>query len=163
MKMRHTLFAPVVLAVFAAVFGGPLWWNGSPARAADVLSSVGVAVTGTVTGQPESVAFSGKAVVSSRVLDPTVVGGVAAVVLQINLTAVSGVGTSTKTKYVITGPEIPFRKFIGSDTLEITFPFYASGASPNTARTGVASFTLNYNLATGVLTSATGTITSPNF
>jgi hypothetical protein len=125
--------------------------------------SATVPIRGVVSGTPESVRFSGNATVESRhAADPDFKRP--QLVLTIDLRGVAGVGSTTGAKYVVYGPELVQRKLAASHTVEITFPFKAS-TSPTavTARTGVASFVLDFDLATGAMTAASGSVSTPNF
>jgi hypothetical protein len=167
MKMRHALFVLVALA-------------GAPAGAQEATSSAvmmseptssglttssvsGVTIKGIVSGQPESVSFSGQAQVNSRLVqDPDF--GKPVLLLTINLTTVSGVGSSTRAKYVIPTQELVQRHLAPSHSVQVTFPFLKSGSSDaSSARTGVASFSLSFDTNTGAVTSATGSVASPSF
>ena len=122
-----------------------------------------VPVKGVVSGSPESVKFSGDAKVSSRhAADPDF--NKPRLVLTIDLRDVGGVGSSTGAKYVVYGPELIQRQVAASHTVEITFPFKSStSTTAATARTGVASFVLDFDVATGALTAASGKVSTPNF
>lgn len=131
----------------------------APAPAAQALL---VPVNGVVSGTPESVTFSGSAKVASRLArDPDF--NRPRLVLRIDLRDVSAVGASGA-KYAIFGPELVAREVAASHTVEFTFPFKASSAASGaTARTGVASFALDFDTATGGLTGASGGVSTPNF
>lgn len=170
MKIHRALLTPVVVSLM--VLGGLAWWGGpSPAGAALVWNTAQVSIAGTVAGQPESVAFSGRAKIQSRLSrDEVNLTRTPSLVLYIDLSSVSGVGSSTRTKYVISGPEIAQRPLAASDVIEVAFPFFQSGTAgissartAVTARTGVASFALSFDLTTGAVTSAKASISSPNF
>jgi hypothetical protein len=122
-----------------------------------------VPIKGVVSGSPESVNFSGDAKVSSRhAADPDF--NKPRLVLTIDLRGVAGVGSSTGAKYVVYGPELVQRALAASHTVEITFPFKSSTSSTAaTARTGVASFTVDFDVATGAMTAASGSVSTPNF
>jgi hypothetical protein len=122
-----------------------------------------VPIKGVVSGSPESVKFSGDAKVSSRhAADPDF--NRPRLVLTIDLRGVAGVGSSTGAKYVVYGPELVQRQLAASHTVEITFPFKSSTSSTAaTARTGVASFVLDFDVATGAMTAASGKVSTPNF
>ncbi len=165
MKMRRLLVNPVVLSLLVVVLAGLVWGAGAPARAATIANTVVIPVSGTVSGQPESVAFSGKAQISSElVLDPkhTEPPGV---ILIVDLSNVSGTGSSTGTTYVAGNGSNLRRLLVSADTVQITFPFFRSttlGISP-AARSGLASFALSFDLNTGAITNATASIATPNF
>jgi hypothetical protein len=173
MNMRQALLSPVALSVLAALAGAPAGAQDATTSAAMIsepttsgltTSSVsGVSIRGIVSGKPESVSFSGQAQVSSRLVqDPDF--GRPVLLLNINLSAVSGVGSSTRAKYVILSPENVQRHLAASHQVEITFPFMRSGSTDSSsARTGVASFALNFDVNTGAVTSATANVASPSF
>src|SRR5712664_3643352 len=124
MKIRR-LSGAVVLSLFAVVLSGLLWWAGPPARAAFAPTIALIPVSGIVTGQPESVKFSGQAQVSSElVLDTSKFNLPPAVILTVDLSGVSGIGSSTGAKYVAGGNGTNvYRRLASADTVEITFPF----------------------------------------
>ena len=153
----------ILLAVLAALSLPVSAQEAASLFATDASQDKLVAVKGVVTGSPESVAFTGNAVVKSR-LAPDPDFNRPRLVLTIDLTALSGVGSMTGAKYVISGPELTQRHVAASHTLEFTFPFKSTRApSAETARTGVASFVLDFNTSTGAVTGASGNVTSPNF
>ena len=168
MNIRQALLSPVAVAVFAALAGAPAGAQEALMLSAPVTTNLatastsGVAIRGIVTGQPESVSFSGQAQVSSRLVqDPDF--GNPVLLLTVNLGSVSGVGQSTKAKYVVPTPERVQRHLAPSHDVEITFPFVRNGTDGSSARTGVASFALSFDPSTGAVTSATGKVASPNF
>ena len=120
-----------------------------------------VTVKGSVVGAPETVNFSGQAKVSARVVTDPDFGGQPTVVLSIDMSGVSGTGASTGKKYVVSAQETMNRHLNAADLVQVTFPFYQSGASGTTARIGAASFSLGYNVGTLKLTGASGQIVSP--
>jgi hypothetical protein len=121
-------------------------------------SSTVVPLQGTVTGQPESVAFSGQARISSRLArDPDF--GRPHLVVTIDLTGVSGTGTSTRAKYLVASTELVQRRVAESQKVDITFPFAKSGGAPQSA---VASFLLSVDTTSGAVKSATGSIATPS-
>jgi hypothetical protein len=122
-----------------------------------------VSIAGIVSGQPESVSFSGQAQIKSRLVrDPDF--GKPSLLLTIDLSSVSGVGSSTKAAYVIPSAENVQRPLAASHRVEITFPFLKSGVKdPTTARSGVASFAFDFDVNTGAITAATGNVASPAF
>ena len=166
MSMHRALFAVVLslpvapaLAQEAAAVAGEPSLFAAPAPAQSAL----VPLTGIVSGSPESVRFSGQAKVSNRLApDPDFFKP--RFVLTIDLTGVAGVGSTTGAKYVISGPELIQRRVAASHAVEITFPFKSSiSPAAVTARTGVASFVLDFDVNTGAVTGASGNVSSPNF
>src|SRR5687767_3317748 len=142
-----------------------------PAAAQDALSSSAgagtstklVTVSGIVSSAPESVSFSGQAKVSSRLAkDPDF--NKPRLVLMIDLSGIAGVGSTTGASYVVYGPEMVQRPVAASHSVEFTFPFKdVKSPTQMTARTGVASFVLDFDVNTGAVTKASGSVSSPNF
>lgn len=174
MKMHNAL------SLLALVVAGALCWTALPeARAqavtqsltdpatgapAQTVSTATVKMSGKVGGTSEDVSLSGSAKIESRVVWSELnTVTTAAVRLDIDLSGISGTGTLTKTKYVTNAREIALRRLSATDLVEITFPFYVSGTNGSTSatRTGVARFSLAYDVNTGALKSATGSLTSP--
>lgn len=163
MNMHRALLIPVALSVLVAIPGGLAWLAGAPARAAEAWNTKTVSISGTVSGRPESVDFSGDAKVGSR-LAPDPDFNSPSLVLAIDLSHVSGVGSSTGKKYVISGPEMVHRPLAASDKIVITFPFFESGTRGTSgARPGLASFALSIDTATGAVTGARAAISTPSF
>lgn len=171
MSMHRALFAAVsslLLSIVAApalaeeaaqAMMGEASLFTAPAPSQDAL----VPIKGMVSGSPESVSFSGQAKVSSRFApDPDF--NRPRLVLTIDLTAIAGIGSSTGAKYVVYGPELVQRPVAASQAVEITFPFKSSTSpAAATARTGVASFALEFDVNSGAITAASGSVSSPNF
>jgi len=144
-------------ATMESLSAGSLFAAPAPAQSALV------PIKGVVSGSPESVSFSGDAKVSSRhAADPDF--NRPRLVVTIDLRGVAGVGSTTGAKYAISGPEFVQRELAASHAVEITFPFKnAKSPSAATARTGVASFVIDFNVATGAMTAASGSVSTPNF
>jgi hypothetical protein len=148
-KMKHRVL--ISSALLAAALAA-----GTPALAADTL----VPVSGIVSGSPESVSFSGEAVISSRLVpDPDF--GRAALLLVIDLSGISGVGASTRMKYEVATREKVQRRVAPSHTVQVSFPFITTGAT--VVGSGVASFALDIDVNTGAVTSATASVSAPGF
>lgn len=179
MKTRRPLFtagAPLLLA--AAVAAASLA-PGSPANAqTTIMASTTTAtstsstttttttpalvtINGIVSGVPESVSFSGQAQLKANVVTDPDFGNPPTVVLSIDLSNVTGVGSSTGKMYVVSNKGILHRRLAASDMVQVTFPFYPSGGSAMSPRTGMASFNLSYDTTTLKLTGASGSIASP--
>jgi len=120
-----------------------------------------VMVNGIVTGAPESVSFSGQANLSASVVTDPDFGSPPTVVLSINLSNITGVGSSTGKKYLISNEEVLTRRFTAADTVQMTFPFYPSTGNAMGSSIGLASFNLSFDSATLKLTGASGSIASP--
>ena len=180
MNIRKTWLKGGVLATAAAVAGGALWMKETTAQVeataatsavqdAAALAPSGVRrpwnatlvpVSGVVTGSPESVTFSGRARVGTR-LAPDPDFGSPSLVVAIDLTGISGVGSSTGAKYVVSGPEIVQRRLAPSYTVDLTFPFFKSGTDGTTdARSGAATFSFTVDGETGAVSSPQGIIVS---
>lgn len=163
MKSRRPRFTLFVLTLLVGIVGSPLWGD-TPALAQSLTSSLTIPIAGTVNGLTESVSLSGSAeIVSTLVLDP-LLGTLPRELISIKLINVSGLGLSTGTSYVATGEDVLLRLLATSDLIEITFPFYPDtpdGAS--SARSALASITLNFDLLTGALTGGTAGFSTPSF
>src|SRR2546422_9186966 len=171
MKMVRLSVTPIVLSFFAVVVAGLLWWAGAPARAAFAPTIALIPVSGIVTGQPESVKFSGQAQASSElVVDTSRFHRAPAVILIIDLSKVSGTGSSTGAKYTAGGDGTPvYRQLASNDTVEIAFAFSRGrtmSVSPTgmpPLRSGVVTFALSFDTNTGAITKGTDNIASPAF
>src|SRR5713226_10122416 len=171
MKMRRLSVTSVVLSFLVVVVSGLAWWAGTPARAAFAPTIALIPASGIVTGQPESVKFSGQAQVSSElVLDTSKFNVPPAVILTIDLSNVSGTGSSTGAKYTAGGDGTPvYRQLVSADTVEIAFPFSrgttmsVSSTGLSSVRSGVVTFALSFDTNTGAITKGTANIASPAF
>ena len=160
MKMRQRFFTPVVLSLLVGIAGG-LVSGGTSALAAT--TTLVIPIAGTVDGLPESVSLSGKVQIQSRMVTDPDFGTPPAVILSIDFLVVSGRGLSTGTRYVASGEQHLRRTLVPSDLVEITFPFFPQGArGAAQARPGLASFTMSFDVTTGRLTGATGSVTTVN-
>ena len=171
MKTLRLSVTPVVLSLFAVVLSGLAWWAGTPARAAFAPTIAPIPVSGIVTGQPESVKFSGQAQVSSElVLDTSKFNLPPAVILTFDLSGVSGTGSSSGARYTAGGNGTSaYRRLFSTDTVEITFPF-ARGTTMSVSSTGLASvrsgvvtFALSFDTNTGAITKGTASVAAPSF
>ena len=166
MKMHRLSVGPVVMSFLVVILSGVLWWAGTPARAAFAPTIALIPVSGIVTGQPESVKFSGLAQVSSElVLDTSKFHVPPAVILTVDLSNVSGTGSSTGARYTAGGNGTSvYRPLVSNDTVEITFPFSrGTTMSMSSARSGVASFALSFDMNTGAITNGAANIAGPSF
>lgn len=163
-----------------ATVGALAWGAGVPASAAPTASSVQASVSGQVGGgtgsaqlqssstesQPltgastERVTFSGNAVVRASVMPDPDFRTPDIVVLFIDMSGVSGVGATSKKKYVTSNKTIVQRRLRPSDSVVLSFPFWQSGTSaPGSGPSGKLSLTLTYDVNTKTLTAAAGSIT----
>jgi hypothetical protein len=149
MTTRRSLVA-VALGLIVA---GGLAWGDNPAHAVVSIAYTGtttIPYSGTVDGRPESVYLSGYVTINMKVVRDPDFGRSPVVLLDIDLSNVSGVGRTSGAKYVTSGSQNLVRPLVSRDLVEITFPFYPSGAGGAAkARQALASFTLDYNVSTG--------------
>ena len=150
MKMHRALYlAAAALALATA-----------PARGE--VSVAAVSISGSVTGDPETVVFSGEARIHNKLVrDPDF--NSPRYILTIDMSGVSGVGSQTLKKYAIAGPAIQQKTVAAAHVVDITFPFQESGSVALDARSGAASFAISFDAATGAITAATGSVASPRF
>lgn len=173
MKMHRALSLPALVVAGALCLAAPpearaqtvtqSLTDAQTGATVQTVSSATVNVKGTVSGEPESVSLSGKVELQSRVVwSERNTAEPAAITLDIDLSGIAGTGTSTRTKYVTNAREIALRRLSATDLVEVAFPFYVSGTNGvSSSRTGLARFSLLYDVNTGALTSASGEVTSP--
>jgi len=155
---RPSAVAVPLLVAIAGAAGG--WGSACQAQTAGAWSTVLAPINGTVRTESEDVLFTGQARINSK-LAPDSSTKRPSLVLSIDLGQLSGVGSSTKAKYVITGPEMAQRQVASSHLVEFEFPFFKSGGSTiSSVQSGVASFALYFDVATGAVTGASGHLTS---
>jgi hypothetical protein len=125
-------------------------------------SSVAVPIAGTVFGLPESVFFSGTAQITVRPAESDVPGTGPRMVVSIDLDEVVGRGLSTGNVYVTGGLIKLTRRLVRGDVIRATIPFFVRGSAPTArGRTAVASFSFDYDITTGALTSANAALAAP--
>jgi hypothetical protein len=125
-----------------------------PALVAQTASTLSVPIAGTIFGLPESVFFSGTAQITVRPAQADV-ASVPRVVISIDLGDLSGKGLSSGAAYSASGQLNLTRRLVAGDVIRATIPFFARGAGPTArGRTAVASFSFDYDVTTGALTSA---------
>ena len=161
MNIRKTAVSSALALAIAGAAGMAWVGGGAPAQAAPMNFTL-VEVSGIVTGTPESVAFSGKAKVGSR-LAPDPDFNSPRYVLTIDMTDVSGTGSMTGKKYVVPSSEVVQRRAAAAHVVTFSFPFTENGKNALTGRAGKASFSLSFDVNTGVITAANGSIDSLNF
>jgi hypothetical protein len=167
------------MSILVAMLGAIAWGTGALAQVASTNTSVQASVSGqigdsttqlqsssssteTLTGTlTESVNFSGKAVIRARVTPDPDFRTSDIVVLFIDLSGVSGVGATSKKKYVTSNKTIVQRRLLPSDSVEVSFPFWQSGTSATgSGPAGTVAFALTFDVNTKMLTGATGTVTN---
>ena len=165
MKRKLSFWTPAVLSAAVAVAGASLWLAGAPSASA-VVSTLSTAalgnVSGSVTGAPETVSFSGSVSIGSkRVSDPDF-GSPDIVVLSVDLSGMTGTGQSSKATYVVSNQEIIQRPLTAGENIVVTFPFSKSGSSMSMSpRIGAATLALSFDVTTGALTAAKVTVSNP--
>lgn len=153
MKAHRPSSTPVVLSLLAGILAG-VPSSGIAATPTTLI----IPVAGTVVDGPEDVYVAGVARITSTLLAQRIPGR-PRVLLSIDLLAVSGQGLSTGKTYVSTGEANLTRLLVPSDLVEVTFALVPSGSGGIlSARTALASFTLNFDLTSGALTTASGTL-----
>jgi len=134
----------------------------APALRALAPSTVSIPIAGTVFGLPESVFFSGTAQITVRPAESDVPGTAPRMIVSIDLGDLTGKGLSTGNVYVTGGLINLTRRLVPGDVIQATIPFFVRGAAPTArGRTAVASFSFDYDITTGALTSARGAFAAP--
>jgi len=155
MKAHRRSSTPVVLSILAGILAGV-----PSSGVAGTPTTLVIPVAGTLNEAPENISLSGVARITSTPLSQSTPGR-PRVVLSIDLRDVSGQGLSTGTTYVSTGEANLTRLLVPSDLVEVTFALVPSGPGGIlSARTALASLTLTFDLTSGTLTAASGTLTA---
>ena len=160
MKFRKAILSSAFALAIAGAAGVAWIGGGAPAQAAPMNFTL-VDVSGTVTGTPESVSFAGKAKLGSR-LAPDPDFNSPRFVLTIDMSDVDGTGSLTGKKYVVPSEEVVQRRVAASHVVTFSFPFVENGKDGLTARAGKVSFTLSFDVNTGVVTAASASVASLN-
>jgi hypothetical protein len=125
-------------------------------------STVAVPIAGTVFGLPESVFFSGTAQITVRPAEGDAPGAAPRMVVSIDLGDLTGKGLSTGKAYLTGGLIKVTRRLVRGDVIQATIPFFLRGSGPAApGRTAVASFSFDYDITTGALTSARAALAAP--
>ena len=156
-RRRPALAARCLPTLWAAIVAPALCLGSTPASAP--VTTLMVPIAGTIDGQPESVAFSGRAQVKARVL----FGTSAKVELSVDLGQMVGIGTSTGNTYVTATQEILNRPLTVADLFDVTFTFVPAGGGSESARIGTANFNLGFDIDSGRLIGAEAEVVSPDF
>ena len=124
-------------------------------------SSVTVATTGTVTEGTTTVALNGQVTIKARkVIDNTSTTLVPLVLLDFDFSQLQGTtGSGKNLKTYVTGDNhaTTLRPFQASDTIVVTVPYFDSTTDGSQASSFLVTAALNFDTATGKLTSATFT------
>ena len=130
---------------------------------AQATSTFTVQTTGSVTTPAEVVNFSGPLQLSvTTVPDPA--GGPTTAVVSVEATQIAGTGATSGTSFINSGQARLTRILAATDVVQTTFAFYQDvpGGFLKT-RTALLTINLTYDLATGALSGATASISTPTF
>jgi len=144
--MTSNRFCNRCAAVLLAVLAG----MASLASSADVVSTMVPFVT-TLKGSTETVSFTGTARLDTQVILDNILGNAPVMEIVVDMSGVTGVGTSTGSTYSISGPAILHRPLSANDLIRVTFPFYR-GSDLFGAETVEATFNCKFDTATGAVT-----------
>jgi hypothetical protein len=111
--------------------------------------TVPVKLEGTVGNGTDSVAFSGQATITPRIITDTVFNGPTVLELVIDFASVKGTEKSSGRQFGTVAQAIVRRPLLAFDQVEVTFPYYA-GAEVSATRTALASFGVSFAAASGV-------------
>ena len=167
-KTRRLPFSPgfvTLLIVVILVLGGPSVQAQTATTAqATVDSSITLSTKGLVSDPNGSVTVSGSVIVTCRrVIDTTSATTPALVLLDFDFSQLKGTTGSGKTlKTFVTGGNHAdeIRPLQASDTIIVTVPYFDSTKDALSARTMLATATLNFDVSTGKLTSGSLSIGS---
>jgi hypothetical protein len=158
-------FVTLLISVFAVLVLGGLSVQAQTATtdttttpAGTVDSSITIAVKGSVSDPNGTISVNGNVIISCRrVIDTTSQTTPALVLLDFDFSGVKGTSGSTKAtlKTYITGDNhaSEIRPFQAGDTVIVTVPYFDSTKDALSARTLLATATLNFDISTGKLTS----------
>jgi len=158
-------FVTLLISVFAVLVLGGLSVQAQTATtdttttpAGTVDSSITIAVKGSVSDPNGTISVNGNVIISCRrVIDTTSQTTPALVLLDFDFSGVKGTSGSTKAtlKTYVTGDNhaSEIRPFQAGDTVIVTVPYFDSTKDALSARTLLATATLNFDISTGKLTS----------
>ena len=162
-KSRLPLFSPTFVTLLIGIvavlaFGGPSVQAQTTATDAPVDSSITVAVKGSVTDPNGSVTVTGNVIITCRrVIDTTSVTSPSLVLLDFDFSQLKGTSGATKAtlKTYVTGDNhaTEIRPLQASDTIIVPTPYFDSSKDALSARSMLVSATLNFDIASGKLTS----------
>ena len=162
---RRWLVSPNVVTlligiVVVLVWGGPATQaqTTTTAPAGTVDSGITLVAKGSLTDAQGSITITGNVPVSARmVTDTTNAATPTIVLLDLDFSAVQG--TSGKKVFVTGGNHATeIRPFQASDTVIVTVPYYDSPKDGLSAKSMLATVTLNYDVTTWKLTSGSITV-----
>src|SRR6185503_8065858 len=149
--------------VVVMALSGPSVQAQTTAIDAPVDSSVTIAAKGSVSDPNGSFTVTGNVnVTCRRVIDTTSATSPSLVLLDLDLSSLTGTSGSTKAtlKTYVTGGNHAeeIRPLQASDTIIVSSPYYDSAKGPLTARTMLVTATLNFDVSTGKVTGGSITI-----
>jgi hypothetical protein len=164
-KARRLLISPVVtlsgaVVVMLAMFilGGPSVQAQTPATTT-VDSSITIVTNGTVSDPSGAIKVSGSVTIKCRqVIDNTMTTLPPLVMLDFDFSQLQGTtGSGKNLKTYVTGGNhaTELRPFQASDTIVVTIPYFDSTKDALSASSFLATANLNFDIATGKLTSGT--------
>lgn len=139
----------------AAAISLAAWLSGAQAQPISPrMNQKAVAVvSGTPVVSVEAVKFTGQALISSR-MAPDREFGRPSLIMLFDMSGVAGVGAQTGTRYILPAQEYVILPHVSNQVVEFVFPMTPDVNQPVTAaRTGLARFVLDVDLATGDVTS----------
>jgi len=160
---RRLLFSPTFVTLLIGVvamlvLGGPSVQAQTTDPAAPVDSSLSVTIKGSVSDPNGPISVNGTAIISARkVVDTTSQTTPALVLLDFDFSQVKGTsGSKANLKTYVTGDNhaSEIRPFQSSDTVIVSVPYFDSTKDALSARTMLVTATLNFDITTGKLTSA---------
>jgi hypothetical protein len=142
------------IAVILGPIAGVLLLAAPAARAQTVSSTITPAVRGLVTATgAESVACAGTVTVTTRPVTPV------QVVVDVDVSGVSCIGTTTRAAYANSGYARLTRPLVSQDVIQATLAVYQdTPAGRLAARTALLTLNLTYNVTTGAVSGGTGGI-----
>ena len=163
-KVQRLLFSPTFVTLLIAVvgvlfLGGPSVQAQTPAPTTTVDSSITIVTNGTVTDPGGAINVKGSVTIKCRqVIDNTTTTVAPLVMLDFDFSQLQGTtGSGKNLKTYVTGGNhaTELRPFQAADTIVVTIPYFDSTKDALSASSFLATANLNFDIATGRLTSGT--------
>lgn len=160
-KRRQLLISPTFVTflfgiVVVLVLSG-LSVQAQTATTDTVDSSITISTTGTISNPSGAIKVSGKVIVTCRqVIDNTTTTAAPLVMLDFDFSQLKGTtGSGKNLKTYVTGGNhaIELRPFQASDKIVVTVPYFESTKNELSASSFMVTANLNFDIATGKLTS----------
>lgn len=156
-KVRRLFVTLLFGIVVVLVSSGPSVQAQTTTVAEKVDSSITISTNGTVSNPAGAIKVSGKVIVTCRrVIDNTSATAAPLVMLDFDFSELTGTTGSGKTvKTYVTGGNhaTELRPFQASDTIVVTVPYFESTKDELSASSFMVTANLNFDIATGKLTS----------